>query len=333
MLIPVANEDQAWEALRGILDGTIDPETSQLDFSAAEWVNFHVNYKGPKLQRTLTPSLMLGIVEYQRSLYRAIALVTKGDSRITKLTDDEKDEFELLFTVEEGSTDLLAKAQEIIDAVSGKVFDNMTSAHKMICVLVIALLFFGSQGFEAYLSSSAEVRKIEAQADRDKELTEIIKGLSSERSKIVDKAAEAVPQAGEVREEAASAYDNIVRNAGGVDSITVQGVSIGSDVIQRLTQSTRRRAVKVTIKGLFTVSNVDTKTPGGFTVRFEEVNGDRNITANLNDVVLAERYKNVIERATFSKKVIKVTLSARRIGDDYLDAKVLKASTPRTTGN
>ena len=98
-------------------------------------------------------------------------------------------------------------------------------------------------------------------------------------------------------------------------------------------QSTRRRAVKVTIKGLFTVSNVDTKTPGGFTVRFEEVNGDRNITANLNDVVLAERYKNVIERATFSKKVIKVTLSARRIGDDYLDAKVLKASTPRTTGN
>ena len=90
-LIPVANEEQAWQALRGILDGTIDPETSQLDFSAADWVNFHVNYKGPKLQRTLTPSLMLGIVEYQRSLYRAIALVTKGDPRITKLTDDEKD--------------------------------------------------------------------------------------------------------------------------------------------------------------------------------------------------------------------------------------------------
>lgn len=319
--------------MRGILDGSINAEMSQLDFSGADWINFHVNYKGPKLRRSLTPSLMLGIVEYQRSLYKAIALVTKGDHRITKLTDEEKDQFELLFTVEEGSTDLFAKAQEIVDSVSGKVFDNMTSAHKMICVLVIALLFFGSQGFENYLSNSTELRKIEAQSERDKELTDIIKGLSAERAKIVDKAAEVVPQAGEVRVEAASAYDHIVRNAGGVDSITVQGVSIGSDVIQRLTQSTRRRAEKVTIKGLFTVSNVDTKTPGGFTVRFEEVDGERNITANLNDVLLAERYKNVIERATFSKKVIRVTLSARKIGDDYLDAKVLKASTPRKSGD
>src|SRR5690606_1568218 len=160
----IASEGQAWEVLQGILDGSIDPDNSQLDFGDAAWISFHVNYKGPKLQKSLTPSLMLGIVEYQRSLYKAIALVTKGDHRITKLTDKEKEKFELLFTVDQGSTDLLAKAQEIIEAVSGKVFDNMTSAHKMICVLVIALLFFGSQGFKNYLANTLEVRRLDAQS-------------------------------------------------------------------------------------------------------------------------------------------------------------------------
>lgn len=330
--IAIESQEDAWEVLQRLMDGKINVDETSINFSQASWVNFHLNYKGSGFNQTLTPSVMAGIVEYQRHLYQVIALLTKGDPKVSRLTDDEKDSFELVFKVSEGSTDLFAKAQEIIDGIGGKVFDNMTSTHKMICVIVVALLFFGHYGFSTYLENNLELKKIESQTDRDKQLTDIIRQLTpgaEEKAKVLEKATQMAPQVEEIRGKANEAYEEIVRSAGSVDSLSVQGVSVGSETITALTQITRRQAKKITLKGLFTVSNVDTKVAGGFMVRFEKVGGDLVITANLADALLAERYKKVIERATFNKRAIRVTIAARQVGDSYLDARVLKAATPR----
>lgn len=329
----IETQDDAWEILKRLLSDNFDSENVQIDFSKADWVQFHVNYKGKIFNRTLTPSVMAGIVEYQRSLYQVIALVTKGDPKVTRLTDVEKEKFELVFEVKEGSTDLLAKAQEIIESVSGKVFENMTSTHKMICIILIALMFFGAGGFEKYLDNNLELTKVEAQTTRDKQLTDIIQQLTpknAEKTKILDEATEAVPQAQGIIEKSEEAYDEIVKTAGGVDMLSIQGMQISSETIRTLTATTRRQAKKVTLRGLFTVSNVDTTVERGFLVRFDKVGEDLSVNANIADALLAERYRKVIERATFSKKPIRVVIAARQVGDSYLDAKVLSASTPRS---
>lgn len=327
----IETEDDAWTILLLLVNDQLDPDVVPIRFSKADWMGVHFNYRGRDLNQTLTPSLMSGVVEYQRFLYQVIALATKGEAKASRLTDKEKKTFELVFKVDKGSTDLAAKAQEIIEAISGKVFDNMTSTHKMICILIIAVFFFGYMGFETYLENNLEIQKVVTQQKKDDALAEIIKQMApnpDQRAALIEDAAKKVPAVKEIKEKSDDAYDNIVRSAGGVDQLTIQGLSIDSQTVQSLTQITRRSAEKVTIKGRFTVSNVDTKVAGGFLVRFEEVGGTRVITANLADAILAERYKKVIERATFSKKVIQVTISARKIGDNFLDAKVLKASTP-----
>ncbi|RVG58494.1 hypothetical protein [Sinorhizobium meliloti] len=328
----IETQDDAWDILKRLLENKIDPDKTVIDFSKSDWINFHLNYKGSIFKQTLTPSVMSGIVEYQRLLYQVIALVTKGDPKVTRLTDVEKETFELVFKVNEGSTDLLARAQEVIDAISGKVFDNMTSAHKMICVLAIALMFFGHLGFQTYLENNLELSKISAQTGRDKQLTDIIQQLApsrAEKAQLLDEASEAVPQVQDIRDKSEEAFEGIVKTAGGVDELSVQGVRVGAETIRTLTQTTRRQAKKVTLRGRFTVSNVDTKVKSGFLIRFDKVGEDLSITANIADALLAERYRKVIERATFSKRPINVVITARQVGNSYLDAKVLKASTPR----
>lgn len=330
--IYIETQDDAWAILDRLLNGNLDPATTPIDFSKSDWINFNLNYKGGVFNSTLTPSVMSGIVEYQRRLYQVIALVTKGDLKVTRLTDEEKETFELVFKVEQGSTSLYAAAEEIIDTISGKVLDNMTSTHKMICVIIIALLFFGYHGFEAYLDSNLEHEKISSQTEREKQLTDIIRQLApaaAEKAKLLDKAAEAAPEVSDIRGNAEGAFEEIVKTAGGVDTLSVQGFELSAETIRNLTQTTRRRSQKVTVKGLFTVSNVDTKVASGFVIRFDKVGEELSITANMADAVLADRYRKVIERATFSKKPIRVTIAARQVGDSYFDAKVLKASTPR----
>lgn len=329
----VETEDDIWEILTQLLNKEFDADERDLDFSKATWMNFHLNYKGGVFQSALTPSVMAGIVEYQRALHQVVALLTKGDAKVTKLTDDEKQKFELVFAVSKGSTNLLADAQAIVETLTGKVFDGMSSTHKLICVLVFILAFFSYQGFEMYLDNNLETTRIEAQSERDQQLIDVIKKLTpsgESKTKVLENAADEVPQIDEIKAKAEDAYDNIIRTAGGVDTLTISGHTVDKATLERLTQITRRSGTKVTIKGLFTVSNVDTKkVANSFLVRFEEVNGNRIINANLADSIMSEKYQNTIQRATFSKKPIRLTIAATQIGDSYTKAKVIKAVSPR----
>lgn len=329
----VETEDDVWDILTQLLNNRFDANAKELDFSMAKWINLHLNYKGGVFQSALTPSVMAGIVEFQRSLYQVVALLTKGDPRVTKLSIDEKQDFELVFKVSEGSTDLVATANEVIESLTGKVFEGMSSHDKLICVLVFVIVFFCYKGFELYLNNKQEISKTSAQAQRDTQLTEIISQLSRQeasRTRVLVQAGQAVPQSEVIKAKADDAYDHIVRSAEGVESLTISGHVVDKATLERLTQITRRSSEKVTITGLFLVSNVDTKkVANSFLVRFEEVDGNRVINANLADSIMSEKYQNIIQRATFSKKPIRLTISATKVGDSYTKAKVIKAVSPR----
>lgn len=332
-IVAIDSERKAWSVLRELLEGKLDPSEITLDFSAAQWATLHINYRGLSFDQSLTPSAMRGLIELQNALYRSIALVAYGDARITRLTDEDKRRFELVFKVNKGSSDVLSRAEDLLKEFGGKVAEKMNSKDIMICVLVIAVLFFGLQGFNSYLAHNLQTTEISSQEQREQRLMDIIQQFSSGASteqEVLDKAIEQVPAVETIKEDADGAYEEIIKQTEGVDEISIQGVQLGSSTLAQMNQVTRRKAEKVTVKGLFTVSAVDaTRNPGGFVVKFDEVGGSREITADLTDAMVADKLRKVVERATFSKKPVRVTITARKLGDSYLDAKVIKAVSPR----
>jgi hypothetical protein len=328
----IETEESAWDALRGLLDGRLDPDETIIDFSSAKWAKIHLNYKGDNFHQTVTASMMQGMLEYQYAFYRIIALILRDDPKITRLTGPERDEFELVFRVAEGSSDVEASADDQITKMVTKALGKMTGKQILIGLLSVSLIYFGSQSFANYLDHEVEKSKIESQLKEKNQLYEFLDGVlkeKAENTKLLHDAynkSEIAKAAGDYNSKA---VDEIIRNSGSAEKISIQGISIKNDVIRELTKSSRSRSKDVVIKDMFTVTAVESDDVNNFTVRLERVSTSEVIVAILEDPLLAARHQKAIQTAEWSGRAVMVHLKARQVGDNVRDAKILKAFFPK----
>jgi hypothetical protein len=327
--IHLTSEDVVWETIKRLHQSELDPESIRLDFSSANWAEFRMIFRGEQFDQSLTPSAMQGLVDFQNAFYRCIALVLRDSKKITSLTDAERDAFELVFVVREGSSDLVTDGKEKLQDFAGKAFEKMTGRQIMICILLIAVLYFGNNGLNAYLSHAAEIKRIEKQEQTERGLREIIKDLTQnerERVSLLEDIKRKNEEARTISDESDEAYESIIRHSTRADSVVIQGRPVSRRAISEITSISRRRAKNVVEDGIFTILSVDTSDPKSFVIRLKEERTDRVISALLEDAVVTERYKRVIREAEWGKTRIKVKLSGRKIGSELRNARILKAS-------
>jgi len=155
----IETEDDAWKILDKILKNEVDADKIVVDLNSAKWAGFHIVYRGECYDQTVPTSAMQGIVDYQLALYRSMAIALRDGRKVSNLTDEEKEAFELIFKVTKGSSDLGANAKEILSDIS-KAFEKMSGKQIVICAIVIAVLYFGQGGFSTYLTHVGDSKKI-----------------------------------------------------------------------------------------------------------------------------------------------------------------------------
>lgn len=277
---------------------------------------------------------MHGLLAYQAAFYRCVALVLKDDDRITRLTDEEMSQFELVFSLRRGSTDLKAPGEDVLKALGEKVIDKMDGKHLALVVVLIAAMFFGSEGFSKYLDVAAATKTEEIQSKKDTELHDILKELiksDQKKTEILNKALDLSDKAVAVVGHSNEAYDSIVRHASEADEIVVQGVALDKKSVSSLNKITRRSSKNVTLKSRYIIDSVDTTDPAGFVVKLHEVGTDIVIKASLSDAVALEKFRKIMQTAEWQKKPIRVHMSARQVGDDIINAKILNVTYTRTS--
>lgn len=349
-IVRIETEDDAWRVLSDILNDKINADEVALDFGEAKWAKFCLNFKGSVFQQTVTASMMRGLVEYQKAFYRAAALLTKNDARIIRLTDKEKDELELIFKVKEGSSELNADASEQLKNIVGKCVDKMSGKQIQISIIVVALLFFGNAQMENYLSNDLEKARIEASMKEEssrikaetrrqeiasterRDTLQLIEGLMRENKRktdLLEQAFEASEVARRVGEFNGEALDEILRNSSKADELTIQGITLNKYIIRELTRSQRSSSKNVMIKEKFLVVAVESQDNDSFVVRLERLGTGEVIIATLDDPLVSEKHHKAIQKAEWSRQPVMVHVSARKVGETYKDAKIMKASTPR----
>ena len=65
------SEQSAFDLLSDLLDGRVDADTMQIDFSSATWAKFDLT--GEQYHSTINADLTRALVEYQNTLYRVAA--------------------------------------------------------------------------------------------------------------------------------------------------------------------------------------------------------------------------------------------------------------------
>ncbi len=335
--VSIDSEEAAWSTLKGLVDGTIDAKNLVLDFSEAEWAKVHFNFKGDNFNQTVTASVMKGLLAYQEAFNRAVALILTADARTNRLRLDERDELELVFHVSEGSSDFLANSLEQLKSIGEKAVDKMTGKELAITAVVLALVFCGAYTFNNYLDRQFEdakdARQVEMDRGEKKDLYEfLLKDRASERDKavLINRALEASEQARRVSEMNRDAIDKLIRSNSGAAAITIQGEVIDNDLITSLVKGSRSTAKDVIIEEIFTVDAVISDDIERFTVRLKNTSTGELITATLDDPLVSEAAQKAISRAQWQASEIKVRMSARKVGDQIKDAKIIKAFKPRT---
>jgi len=181
MNITLNNEQEAFALLNKLVSGEFsDEQAENLVVTFSESIStLEIKIDGENYHGTVPGELARGLWEFQAALYRAGAFATYGVADIRKLTNEQRAQFELVFDVKEGSTDLIADLKEVMENLKG-VFDGMSGIQKSITLITIALIISGLLGFQHHSDNETEIAKERQRTEQLKVVKDAALGRSSQ---------------------------------------------------------------------------------------------------------------------------------------------------------
>lgn len=163
-----------------------DLELPDVDF-AGELAVFTAKIEGKNYNSTIPGELARGLWEFQEELYRAVAFALYDNDSIRKLTAEQRADFQLIFEVSQGSTDLMASLKAFFDKL-GDGFGTMESRHKALTLVAIAIVLATAWGAAHIIDTQTDAKKEEIKAKI--EITKIETVAKSEIDKEKEKTAQ-----------------------------------------------------------------------------------------------------------------------------------------------
>ncbi|WP_274584070.1 hypothetical protein V9W64_10765 [Neisseria leonii] len=308
---------------------TAESDTLQC-FIVVEGKDYHASFPA---------SFAEALVEIQRNFYKTAAYALYGKDDIRKLTKRELKNYELVFVVRQGSTDVIIKFLEAVAELAEKVMKDMTAKEKaaFILKLTAVLCFFGGAvwAYDSYREAATvvaveqEETKQIVEQEKTKQVAEqeetkrIQAALAKERG-VLPTPAEVLSHARTMSEENKSAILKGVRNA---DSVRIGDRLYRSEQIQELTQRAERGSMRAEIStGIYTivVSNFRDSEIIRLTLADEKGN---ELSAALDTDETDADTMDLIWQAIKGRKPLKMSINKTFVGDTLKDA-YIKQVTP-----
>ena len=170
------------------------------------WPILHFNVKGgDKYKSTVTSYLIEGLKDFTDEIFRAICVVKYGKPDLRYLKEKDREEFDLVIKIAEGSSDGEGSAEKIANSFFTNMNDTLKSmtGWKQLCAFVTFIGVLGGVGggvgglavYEYFHAQSeetqAQVRIAEIQSNNSKEQVRIAEILSNNSKEMLDNQAKA----------------------------------------------------------------------------------------------------------------------------------------------
>ena len=240
-MVTLATVDEALAHLRTLIDAPERAETALAFSGDLEFIR--LNFQGRDFHHSIPGDLAKGLATYQEEIYRAARFAIYGGSSRNQLSTEQRKSFELVFQVEEGSTDLLAPVGVIAGGLAAGVA-GMTSTTLAIVIILVVLIMAGAyvavtikDGIETtkqkQIDEGSKVSLVEAVAGMATSMTEshrsTIENTLRSSSLAVAKRFEGAQEVG---------LKEVLKSVPQAEEVTVNGVSFDADEIKEI----RRRA-------------------------------------------------------------------------------------------
>lgn len=323
--IVIQNEEQAYAILHKALNNKIE-EYGTIRFEG--WPTFNLYLKGEKFDRSITPTVMRGLCEFQKGLYRSYA-AAKFDNPTKRLTDEEKDAFEIKVKVQGGSSTCDIEFQKIAIKLIEELGPRMNPTHVLITVVLIAVLFFGTSAYKSYLNARKETRMKEITDETQKEVLATLRFTSEQETKrnaLIGQLVKNDHRLENIERLAHDTHTEIVKSLSAATESKLDGIHLTPDVTDILTQSARRKSNEVRLDGNYRLLKLDWSDSTKFKVKVINTRTGLQIDAVVQDDSLTGKYKEALKAAEWSRTPVALKINAKLFGeDDYRDAIIVSA--------
>lgn len=307
--VSIQNEDDAWAFLEALHQSSFSDE-SQLPY-INHWPRFHFKFWIAGSQLVLTQPVMQAMIDYQTSVNRAFMLVLENTIILRGLSEEERQEFEIVFSVKRGSTDLSFNAQEIIEKFMEKAVGKLSGKQIAIIVISFALLFAGYSSWNAYLEEQKEEAKSEASNKQMKDILDAQKFANDtdlKRMKILADALTVAHGSHALLDASEDGKKGIVKAAAKVQGTEIGNNHLPPEIARRMARSAPSAPIKKLVTAEYEVLRVDTDVIDGFRVRLRNTKTNQLVFASLRDALVSEDDRALIRRGEWEKRPIVATV-------------------------
>ncbi|TNG94036.1 hypothetical protein FHQ28_05400 [Pasteurellaceae bacterium USgator11] len=219
-MLNIDNIEELQSLLENIKNKHIDFSTLELNF----FQNIKIKIKGnPKRYNgTITYSICRGLCEFQNELWKTYAEIKSGTSDIRKLTQTEKDALEIVFEVNEGCTEIIAKATDFITALKGLVKEatnGMNGQQKAATVIATAIVLSLGGGWWVYSDNQKEIELANIDLQKQAAVFDTIKNIAEQSNNTCFQNA-----IHSIETHAQKGYGEIIRSVSDADEIIISTV-------------------------------------------------------------------------------------------------------------
>ncbi|UWQ41620.1 hypothetical protein K3718_00600 [Leisingera aquaemixtae] len=266
--------------------------------------------------------------ESQRIL-RLIALILNGRADIKTLTADQLERYRFSVQVNEGSSEFLDNAKEVLGQALKEAMSNMSGRQTVISILGTVAIISTAWGWTTYINSKKEVRlaEIEQQERRD-----VIEGMQTGQTTLTDGLAEIIEimrGAGEIGRHAAdtaeAVQDDRLRAAAQTNVTEIGGLPITRDEARELRSTSRRRAEIVTIEKEMRVVDVNTADMANTSLVLEDIATGEQSKVSYSDRVLGAIVGDVAVEALRNRSTALFTLRERLLEGEIVSVEIVSA--------
>tara|TARA_R110000868_G_scaffold192394_5_gene436850 strand:+ start:775 stop:1806 length:1032 start_codon:yes stop_codon:yes gene_type:complete len=308
----VESEDAAWKLLKRAVDGEFDDLRERPNIQFADWARLSVHLGIG--ESTITPREMRGLLAMQEALHRTYAIFRYDTRLLTTLSDEERDDLQIIVKVSPGSSNFDIDLNKILERVIDKAGDAMEAKHWMVIALAVALILGGKTTYSDYLDHMVQVRKEEVISQEKIELLTAQKFLSAqetERMKVMTTALSEHPQLSQAESEIDAGKKGLLKSLpAGVDS-EINGIPISGEIAHEIVKTARQRSEEVTIQGSYRILRVDASMSYGFRVKLENVESGDTFTTGVQDILKSEEQVNLLKDAEWAKRPVMVTINGK----------------------
>lgn len=173
----IRSEYDAWALLKQVASNDFEDKAVLPEFKG--WPDLKIKYWRDGENRRLTAPMMEGLLEVQEALYRAFLLVEDDTSNLRRLSDYQREKYEIAFTINSGSTEAKPNWPDVAKEFVHTVASKMTGKQATIVILIAMLSYGGSTAWSDYLEHKAEIAGITAAQSKDQVLAEAFEAFKN----------------------------------------------------------------------------------------------------------------------------------------------------------